>query len=212
LDSIREEFTLPTAAELEVHFQAQGDTEAMRRSVRVFIGEGTFCPGFQLKDGLFHQPVLDLFQHGMALKIPHNVFAAWMVSPLPGESGFGCAPWTSWATYGTFRTRCWRSLTVTVRSKSAARAGAGRSKSLPAAVPGPAESEVPEGSVQIAGTPASAACCFADNGGKVIVGLVGDAGRFRHPANPHVDRNPRGDSSQNVEVVEGFRSNVPYGP
>jgi hypothetical protein len=48
--------------------------------------EGTFCPGFQLKDGLFREPVLDLFQHAMALKVPHNVFAAWMVSPLPGAA------------------------------------------------------------------------------------------------------------------------------
>jgi hypothetical protein len=79
-DSIREEFTLPTAAGLEVHFQALGQPEAMRRAVRVFIGEGTFCPGFQLKDGLFCEPVLDLFHHAMELKIPHNVFAAWMVS------------------------------------------------------------------------------------------------------------------------------------
>tara|TARA_R100000935_G_scaffold42468_1_gene64392 strand:+ start:178 stop:582 length:405 start_codon:yes stop_codon:yes gene_type:complete len=83
-DSIREEFTLPTAADLEAHFQALGEPEAMRRAVRVFIGEGTFCPGFQLNDGLFREPVLDLFQHAMALKVPHNVFAAWMVSPLPG--------------------------------------------------------------------------------------------------------------------------------
>jgi hypothetical protein len=84
-DSIREEFTLPTAADLEAHFQSLGDPEAMRRAVRVFIGEGTFCPGFQLKDGRFHEPVLRLFDHAMSLKIPHNVFAAWMVSPLPAE-------------------------------------------------------------------------------------------------------------------------------
>ncbi|QHK19794.1 hypothetical protein GU243_08680 [Pseudarthrobacter psychrotolerans] len=36
-DSIREEFTLPTAADLESHFQALGDPEAMRRAVRVFL-------------------------------------------------------------------------------------------------------------------------------------------------------------------------------
>ncbi|MEO5317743.1 hypothetical protein PV761_03990 [Arthrobacter sp. CC3] len=85
-NSIREEFTLPTAADLETHFQSLGDPEAMRRAVRVFIGEGTFCPGFQLKDGLFHEPVLRLFDRAMSLKIPHNVFAAWMVSPLPAET------------------------------------------------------------------------------------------------------------------------------
>lgn len=86
-DSIREEFTLPTATDLEAHFQAQGDTEAMRRALRVFIGEGTFCPGFQLKDGRFHEPVLRVFDQALGLKIPHNVFAAWMVSPLPGAAG-----------------------------------------------------------------------------------------------------------------------------
>ncbi|CCQ46211.1 putative uncharacterized protein [Pseudarthrobacter siccitolerans] len=85
-DSIREEFTLPTAADLETHFQSLGDPEAMRRAVRVFIGVETFCPGFQLKDGLFHEPVLRLFDQAMSLKVPHNVFAAWMVSPLPAES------------------------------------------------------------------------------------------------------------------------------
>ncbi|MFF1880322.1 hypothetical protein ACFVVC_02470 [Pseudarthrobacter sp. NPDC058196] len=86
-NSIREEFTLPTAADLETHFQSLGDPEAMRRAVRVFIGEGTFCPRFQLKDGLFHEPVLRLFDQAMSLKIPHNVFAAWMVSPLPAPAG-----------------------------------------------------------------------------------------------------------------------------
>lgn len=35
-DSIREEFTLPNAADLETHFQSLGDPEAMRRAVRVF--------------------------------------------------------------------------------------------------------------------------------------------------------------------------------
>lgn len=91
-DSIRGEFTLPTAADLEAHFQSLGDPEAMRRAVRVFIGEGTFCPGFQLKDGLFHEPVLRLFDQAMSLKIPHNVFAAWMVSPLPGEASSRSRP------------------------------------------------------------------------------------------------------------------------
>jgi len=91
-DSIREEFTLPTAADLEAHFQALNEPDAMRRAVRVFIGEGTFCPGFQLKDGLFNEPVLSLFARALELKIPHNVFAAWMVAPLPGATGAGSRP------------------------------------------------------------------------------------------------------------------------
>lgn len=60
-DSIREEFTLSPVSELETHFQFLGDPEAMRRAVRVFIGEGTFCPGFQLKDGLFHERAAPLW-------------------------------------------------------------------------------------------------------------------------------------------------------
>ncbi|CAH0129363.1 hypothetical protein SRABI83_00200 [Arthrobacter sp. Bi83] len=91
-DGIREEFTLPPVSQLEAHFQAVGDPEAMRRAVGVFIGEGTFCPGFQLKDGLFHEPVLRLFDQAMSLKIPHNVFAAWMVSPLPGPASSRSRP------------------------------------------------------------------------------------------------------------------------
>lgn len=57
-DSIREEFTLPTSADLEAHFEARGDPEAMRRAVRVIIAREPFCPGFQFKDGRFHEPVL----------------------------------------------------------------------------------------------------------------------------------------------------------
>lgn len=77
---------------LEARFQALGDYSAMRRAVRVFVGEGTFCPGFQLKAGLFHEAVLRLFEQALALKIPHNIFAAWMVSPLPDTAGHGSRP------------------------------------------------------------------------------------------------------------------------
>jgi hypothetical protein len=79
-DSIREEFTMPPVSEPEAQFRSLGNPEAMRRAMRVFIGEEIFRPGFQLKDGLFHEPVLGLFQHAMTSKIPHNVFAAWMVT------------------------------------------------------------------------------------------------------------------------------------
>ena len=117
-DSIREEFTLPTAADLEAHFEALGDAAAMRRAVRVVIGEGTFCPGFQLKDGLFHEPVLDLFQHAMTLKIPHNIFTAWMVTPLPGAAG--SPRWISWRTCRRSKTPWLALQTGTVRAQSAA--------------------------------------------------------------------------------------------
>lgn len=55
----------------------------MQCAVRVFMGDGTFCPGFQLRDGVFNESVLWLFKQALELKIPHNVFAAWMVSVLP---------------------------------------------------------------------------------------------------------------------------------
>jgi hypothetical protein len=60
----------------------------MRRAVRVFIGEGTFCPGFQLKDGLLHEPVLRLFEQAMSLKIPHNVFSRLDGQPTAGRIPF----------------------------------------------------------------------------------------------------------------------------
>src|SRR6476661_7766415 len=71
-DRIRDEFTLPTAADLETHFRSLGDPEAMRRAVRVFVGEESLCPGFQIRDGLLREPVVRLFEHAMALKVPHN--------------------------------------------------------------------------------------------------------------------------------------------
>jgi hypothetical protein len=48
----------------------------------VFIGEGTFCPGFQFLDGEPNPAVLRLFDAALGLEVPHNVFAAWMVAPL----------------------------------------------------------------------------------------------------------------------------------
>ena len=54
----------------------------MRQLVRVFIDDGTFCPGFQfLPGGQLHPTVLTLFQRAMDLDIPHNYFTAWMVTP-----------------------------------------------------------------------------------------------------------------------------------
>ena len=117
--SIREEFTLPTGADMETHVQSLGDPEATRRAVSVFIGGGTFCPGFQLKDGLFHEPVLDLFDHAMALNVPHIVFAAWMVSSLPAESGSG--PLTYCTAWRCFKVPWSPSVTGTGRSKCSAR-------------------------------------------------------------------------------------------
>lgn len=52
-DSFRKESILPTVADLQSHFEALKDPQAMRRAVWVFMGEGTLCPGFQLKDRVF---------------------------------------------------------------------------------------------------------------------------------------------------------------
>jgi Ethanolamine utilization protein EutJ (predicted chaperonin) len=55
----------------------------MQQLVRVFIDEGTFCPGFQfLAGGQLHPTVVALFKRAMELKIPHNYFTVWMVTPL----------------------------------------------------------------------------------------------------------------------------------
>lgn len=60
----------------------------MQQLVRVFIDEGTFCPGFQfLAGGQLHPTVVDLFKRAMELKIPHNYFAIWMVTPSGRLSG-----------------------------------------------------------------------------------------------------------------------------
>lgn len=60
----------------------------MQQLIRVFIGEGTFCPGFQfLPGGQLHPTVTDLFQRAMELKIPHNYFTLWMTTQSGGLAG-----------------------------------------------------------------------------------------------------------------------------
>jgi hypothetical protein len=61
----------------------------MQQLVRVFfIDEGTFCPGFQfLPGGQLHPTVVDLFKRAMELKIPHNYFTVWMVTPSSSLGG-----------------------------------------------------------------------------------------------------------------------------
>lgn len=60
----------------------------MRQLVRI-IDEGTYCPGFQfLPDGQLHPAVVSLFGQAMELKMPHNYFTAWMITP---SAGLGAA-------------------------------------------------------------------------------------------------------------------------
>jgi hypothetical protein len=54
----------------------------MRQLVRVFIDDGTYCPGFQfLPGGQLHPQVIDLFGRALELQIPHNYFTLWMITP-----------------------------------------------------------------------------------------------------------------------------------
>ena len=81
---IRTEFTLPTLGQVHRRLsELMDDPEpVMQRLVRVFIDDGTFCPGFQfLPGGQLHPTVLILFQRAMELQIPHNYFTLWMVTP-----------------------------------------------------------------------------------------------------------------------------------
>jgi hypothetical protein len=83
-ESVRTEFALPTLEQVRRRLgELMEDPDpVMRQLVRVFIGEGTYCPGFQfLPDGQLHPAVVSLFRHAMELKIPHNYFTAWMITP-----------------------------------------------------------------------------------------------------------------------------------
>jgi hypothetical protein len=84
-DGIRTEFTLPALAQVRRRLaELMEDPEpVMRQLVRVFIDDGTLCPGFQFLPGGQLQPtVLILFQRALDLQILHNCFKAWMVTPV----------------------------------------------------------------------------------------------------------------------------------
>jgi hypothetical protein len=65
------------------------DPEPVVRSlVRVFIDDGTFCPGFQCRPNRELDPrVTTLFQATLDAKVPHNYFALWMMTPVRELSG-----------------------------------------------------------------------------------------------------------------------------
>lgn len=82
--AIRAEFALPSLGQVSSRLsELMEDPEpVMQQLIRVFIDEGTFCPGFQfLAGGQLHPTVVDLFKRAMELKIPHNYFTLWMVTP-----------------------------------------------------------------------------------------------------------------------------------
>lgn len=89
-DTIRDEFGLPALDQVRERLEASlPDPEpVLRRLVRVFIDEGTFCPGFQFQRDLSLDPVVvRLFQHAIELRIPHNYFALWTISPCHALDG-----------------------------------------------------------------------------------------------------------------------------
>lgn len=87
---IRTEFTLPALLQVRRRLsELMEDPEpVIQQLIRVFIDDGTFCPGFQfLPDGQLHPTVVELFEHATELKIPHNYFTVWTVTPSRELSG-----------------------------------------------------------------------------------------------------------------------------
>lgn len=82
-DGIRSEFGLLEQDEFEAHFETLfNDPEPLlRQAVRVFIDEDTLFPGFQIVGGALSPAILALFDEALELQVPHNVSAAWMVTP-----------------------------------------------------------------------------------------------------------------------------------
>jgi hypothetical protein len=82
--AIRTEFTLPTLGQVQRRLsELMEDPEpVMQQLVRVFIDDGTYCPGFQfLPGGQLRPQVIDLFGRALELQIPHNYFTLWMITP-----------------------------------------------------------------------------------------------------------------------------------
>ncbi|MFK0007761.1 hypothetical protein ACIQTZ_11965 [Paenarthrobacter sp. NPDC090520] len=83
-DQVRAEFTLPTLDQvrerlLTIH---EDPDPVLQQLIRIFIDDGTYCPGYQFLPGLsLHPTVTALFRRAMELKVPHNYFTAWMINP-----------------------------------------------------------------------------------------------------------------------------------
>ena len=89
-DRTRDEFGLPTLEQVRERLTAihEDPEPVMRRLLRVFVGEGTFCPGYQFRADLTLNPVMTgLFERALELLIPHNYFALWMMVPSPALEG-----------------------------------------------------------------------------------------------------------------------------
>lgn len=89
-DRTRDEFGLPGLEQVRERFAGvhEDPEPLMQQLVRVFVGEGIFCPGYQFRDGLSLNPVVTgLFERSLELRIPHNYFALWMMVPSPALDG-----------------------------------------------------------------------------------------------------------------------------
>jgi hypothetical protein len=83
-EAIRAEFGLPALEQVRRRLSelVEDPEPVMQQLARVFIDEGTYCPGFQFLAGRrLHPTVTALFQRAMELKIPHNYFTVWMITP-----------------------------------------------------------------------------------------------------------------------------------
>ncbi|WP_454810604.1 hypothetical protein [Paenarthrobacter nitroguajacolicus] len=85
-ERLSSEFGLPSLDRVRTRLgRIHEDPEpVIRQLVRVFFADGTYCPGFQFRSDLSLNPVvLALFDRALELKIPHNYFAAWMITNCP---------------------------------------------------------------------------------------------------------------------------------
>ena len=84
------EFSLPSLEQVTRRYEGRAaDWElVLRKLVRVFIEGETHCPGFQfVPGGSLHPVVVGLFGHAMTLRVPHNYFTAWMLTPSTDLAG-----------------------------------------------------------------------------------------------------------------------------
>ncbi|MFF2317755.1 hypothetical protein ACFVTE_15975 [Arthrobacter sp. NPDC058097] len=81
--ALRREFGLLPLEQVRARLSALPDPEpALRALVRVFIDDGTFCPGFQFTTGgQLDSRVTALFRAALEAKVPHNYFALWKMTP-----------------------------------------------------------------------------------------------------------------------------------
>ncbi|BCW86650.1 hypothetical protein NicSoilE8_43230 (plasmid) [Arthrobacter sp. NicSoilE8] len=89
-DRTRDEFGLPGLEQVRERLSAvhEDPEPVIQQLVRVFVGEGTFCPGYQFRADLSLNPVVGgLFKRALELRIPHNYFALWMMVPSPALDG-----------------------------------------------------------------------------------------------------------------------------